>query len=55
MHAQSHTITKDRIKVERNLKSEKHMRYPGTFLPVKAALCSGVSPMLLGRLTSAPA
>lgn len=27
----------------------------GTFLPVKAALCSDVSPMLLDRLTSAPA
>lgn len=26
-----------------------------TFLPVKAALCSDVSPMLLDRLTSAPA
>lgn len=26
-----------------------------TFLPVNAALCSAVSPMLLGRLTFAPA
>lgn len=50
---------------ERNKKnlSEKEMRRAegedemcsGTFLPVKAALCSDVSPMLLDRLTSAPA
>lgn len=41
---------KEMRRAERN--DEVHS---GTFLPVKAALCSDVSPMLLDRFTSAPA
>lgn len=55
MHAQTHTNNKETRKAERNSKSEEVMMQSGTFLPVKAALCSGVSPILLGKLTSAPA